>query len=308
MFKRDRAVRYQIVDVFSVMPFSGNPAGVIVNAASLDDKAMQQIAKEMNIANTSFLFQPQNGGDIKIRYFCPGSEINMCGHATIGSVFAWCENNPKGFSKNTCDTIMLETKIGTIPANVKYLNGDVAEVGVRLPDPEFYVANMNRRRLIDALNIDPGEVVDEFPFEVVNSGLRFVEIGIKDKNSLLNIKPKFNEIQSITEEMNIDSVQVFTLDTIEKNSTALSRTFFPRYGVDEDPVCGTGNAALASYLIHNNIVDAKGEKVKIIGEQGHSVSRPGKVRVEATYENNKIGNVLIAGSAVLVFEGYVFVN
>jgi len=49
MFKRNNAIRYQIVDVFSVIPFSGNPAGIIVNAASLDDKTMQQIAKEMKV-------------------------------------------------------------------------------------------------------------------------------------------------------------------------------------------------------------------------------------------------------------------
>lgn len=308
MFKRERAIRYQIVDVFSIMPFCGNPAGIIVNAASLNDKDMQNIAREINIANTSFLFQPQNGGDIKIRYFCPGSEINMCGHATIGSVFAWCENNPKGFSKNTSDTIMLETKIGTISAGVRYSNGSIEEVAVKLPNPVFYAAHLDKKKLCDALNIDPCVVVEEFPVEVVNSGLTFLEIGIKDKISLLNIKPKFNEIKKITEEMNIDSVQVFTLDTIEKSSTVLSRTFFPRYGVNEDAVCGTGNAALASYLIHNKIVTAEGEKVRIIGEQGHSVSRPGKVRVEACCKNDKIDNVLISGSAVLVFEGYVFVK
>lgn len=308
MFKRERAVRYQIVDVFSIMPFSGNPAGIVVNAASLDDRAMQKIAREINIANTSFLFQPQKGGDIMIRYFCPESEINMCGHATIGSVFAWCENNSKGFSNNAGDTIRLETKIGTIAAKVKYKNGGVEEVSVKLPNPEFSIAHIDRKSLFDALRIDPGHIVKEFPFEVVNSGLTFVEIGITDKNSLLNIKPKFNEIREITEEMNVDAVQVFTLDTIEKSSTVLSRTFFPRYGVNEDPVCGTGNAALASYLIRHNIVQAKGEIFRIIGEQGYSVSRPGKVRVEARCKNDKIENVKISGSAVLVFEGYVFVN
>lgn len=308
MFKGARAIPHQIVDVFSISPFSGNAAGVVTNASSLNDEEMQNIARELNISNTSFLLKPQKDGDLKIRYFCPESEINMCGHATIGSIFAWGENHLKDKSKNPKSTIKIETKVGTLDVNIRCKKGNIEEVGVTLPNPEFYAAGINRKRLFDALNINESMTIEEYPVEIVNSGLSFIEVGIKDQKSLLNIKPQFRELQRITEEMNIDSVQIFTLDTFDDSSTVLSRTFFPRYGVNEDPVCGTGNAAVASYLIHNGIIGDTEEKIRIIGEQGHSVSRPGKVYVDVECKHDKINNLIISGSAALVFEGHVFLK
>ena len=306
MFKRDSAIRYQLVDVFATMPFCGNPAGVVINASSLTDKQMQQISREINIANTAFLLPPQKDGDLKIRYFCPESEINMCGHATIGSLFVWGENNLKDISKGFSSAIKIETKIGTLSTRISCQNGDIEKVAVTLPRPQFKTADIDSKWLADALNINESEIVEQYPIQIVNSGLSFLEVGITDKESLLNIKPSFNKILNITKEMNIDSVQIFTLDTFDESSTVLSRTFFPKYGVNEDPVCGTGNAAVASYLIQNRIIRNGAESIKIVGEQGHSLSRPGKVYIEARCKYNKIENVLVSGSAVLVFEGYVF--
>jgi PhzF family phenazine biosynthesis protein len=306
MFKRDKAIRYQLVDVFASTPFCGNPAGVVINATPLTDVQMQQIAREINIANTAFLLPPQKDGDLKIRYFCPESEINMCGHATIGSLFVWSENNLKDISKGSNSTIKVETKIGTLSTKISCLYGDSEKIAVTLPSPQFKAADIDPKWLADALNINESEIVEQYPIQIVNSGLSFIEVGITDKENLLNVKPSFDKILNITKEMNTDSVQIFTLDTFDESSTVLSRTFFPKYGVNEDPVCGTGNAAVASYLIQNGIIRNGEERIKIIGEQGHSLSRPGMVYIEARCINNKIENVLVSGSAVLVFEGYVF--
>ena len=306
MFKRDRAIRYQLADVFATMPFCGNPAGVVINASSLTDKQMQQISREINIANTAFLLPPQKDGDLKIRYFCPESEINMCGHATIASLFVWGENNQKNISKGSNSAIKLETKIGTLSARISCQHGNIEKVAVTLPSPQFKAADIESRWLADALNINESEIVEQYPIQIVNTGLSFIEVGITDKENLLKIKPSFNKILNITKEMNTDSVQIFTLDTFDESSTVLSRTFFPKYGVNEDPVCGTGNAAVASFLIKNGIIRNDAESIKIIGEQGHSLSRPGKVYIEARCKHNKIEKVLVSGSAVLVFEGYVF--
>ncbi len=307
MFKGARAIRHQIVDVFSMMPFCGNAAGIVTNASDLKDEEMQKIAREINISNTSFILQPQNGGDLQIRYFCPESEINMCGHATIGSIFAWGEENLKEVGQNAAHTLNIETKVGTLPVKIKRKNGRISKVAVSLPSPEFKTGDIDKQELFAALNIDARICVGEYPIEIVNSSLKFIEVGIKNRKSLLGIQPDFGELKRITAELDVDAVQVFTLDTFEEEDTVLSRTFFPRYGVNEDPVCGTGNAAVASYLIHNGIINSSREKIKVIGEQGHSVSRPGKVFVEAKYRQGQIEDIRISGSAALVFDGYIFI-
>ncbi|MGY0035408.1 PhzF family phenazine biosynthesis isomerase [Pedobacter sp. NJ-S-72] len=79
---------YQI-DAFTKERFSGNPAGVVVNADGLNDTQMQQIAKELNNSETAFLFSPDdNDSDGLIRYFTPTSEVPICGHATIAAMYA----------------------------------------------------------------------------------------------------------------------------------------------------------------------------------------------------------------------------
>lgn len=306
MFNRDRSVKYQIVDVFSTTPFCGNAAGVVVDASTLEDSEMQKIAREVNISNTSFLSDPEKGGDVKIRYFCPESEINMCGHATIGSIYAWGEKNIRKVLKGGKGSLKVETRIGTLSVKLKCCNERLEEVFVALPSPEFCDVEIDRQRLFEALRIEESATVKEYPIEIVNSGLLFIEVGIKDRDKLMDIKPRFDDIRKITEELDVDAVQVFTLDTFEKKSTVLSRTFFPRYGVNEDPVCGTGNAAVSSYLIHNKIIGNNEEK--IIGEQGYSVARPGKVFVKVKRNKNKIENMMISGSAALAFEGSVYLN
>jgi len=308
MNRRKKFVRYGILDVFCEAPFCGNPAGVVFDAASLSDEQMQKIAKEINVANTSFLFQPESDGDFKIRYFCPEKEINMCGHATIASVFAWGAKQVKGMPKAGGGIVRLETKIGTLSATIKRRNGSIQSVGVAMPKPEFYAADIDKAQVFDALNIDESATVASYPIEIVNSGLYFLEIGIKNKENLLDIDPDFRKIHRITEELNIDSIQVFTRDTFDKDSTVLSRTFFPKYGVNEDPVCGTGNAAIASYLIRNELGKKAQKRVHFVGEQGHSVSRPGKVYIDATCNNDEVEALSISGAAVLVFEGNIYLD
>ncbi|EQH33765.1 phenazine biosynthesis-like family protein [Clostridioides difficile DA00232] len=79
------------------------------------------------------------------------------------------------------------------------------------------------------------------------------------------------------------------------------RSIAPYVGVTEDPVCGTGNACVSSYIVHHNILD----KTSFIGEQGNFINRPGKVYVNITRENNDITSVKIGGSAYTILSGEI---
>ena len=77
-------IRIKQVDAFTRTPFSGNPAGVVLDADFLDTKTMQKIAMEMNLSETAFVLEPTHpDADIRIRWFTPSQEVNLCGHATI---------------------------------------------------------------------------------------------------------------------------------------------------------------------------------------------------------------------------------
>ncbi|MEO4052864.1 PhzF family phenazine biosynthesis isomerase [Solibacillus sp. CAU 1738] len=80
-------VRVQHIDAFSVVPGKGNPAGVVLNGENYNESQMQAIAANVGFNETAFVV-PSTVADFRIRYFTPGHEMNLCGHATMGTIFA----------------------------------------------------------------------------------------------------------------------------------------------------------------------------------------------------------------------------
>ena len=79
------------IDAFSYIPNKGNPAGVVLNGHDFTEYEMQAIAKEVGFNETAFVV-PSQVADYRIRFFTPGHEMNLCGHATMGTVFALHQN------------------------------------------------------------------------------------------------------------------------------------------------------------------------------------------------------------------------
>ena len=82
-----RTVVIHQVDVFTRQQFTGNAAGVVLNADGLSESEMANIAGEMNLSETAFVFRPTNSGDVPVRFFTAAREVPVCGHATLGAHF-----------------------------------------------------------------------------------------------------------------------------------------------------------------------------------------------------------------------------
>lgn len=105
-------ISYYVIDAFSTQLFHGNPAGVCILETPLSEQIMQQIAFENNLAETAFVFQ--EGKFLRLRWFTPKSEIDLCGHATLAAAFVWMnEVNPN------CNAVSFETISGTLTVNKK---------------------------------------------------------------------------------------------------------------------------------------------------------------------------------------------
>ncbi len=299
-------VRYQIIDVFTKKPFYGNPAGVVLNSSGMEKETMQTIAKELNISNVTFLSKGKLGGDFQVRFFTPEKEIGICGHSTIATFFSWAMENA---TDSNCEALIVtqETCVGIFPVYIRIVDGNVDSVTIELPKPTFQDSHLSRNEICEALNIQK-EITNETPLQVVYDGLRFLEVGIKNKEILLGLHLRESDILELSKKLKVDCIQFFTLDTFHSDADFCSRTFFPILGVFEDPVCGTGNAALASYLIRNRIIPTEHSITEIIGEQGFSVSRPGKVHVLIDHNNDKIARLRIRGKAVKVIEGNISIG
>ena len=277
------------VNAFTDSTIGGNPAGVLLDSPDLSNKQMSYVSKILGVSETAFV-QSGKKADFLVRFFTPTVEVDLCGHATIATFFTMAELGLLG-DKNRIVT--QETLVGVLPVDIFFSEDGVDRVMMTQGTPVYKNISLDISKIAYALNIDPKEIDTSLPHQTVSTGLFTLPICIKSYNVLKYVKPNFNKIKTLCQQLNVGSFHVFTFETIESNSVYHARNFAPIYGVNEDPVTGTANGAVCSYLIKNKIID----ETNLVCEQGDIIGRSGRVFVEI--ENNK---VKVGGRAKVVEE------
>jgi PhzF family phenazine biosynthesis protein len=289
---------YQI-DAFTKERFSGNPAGVVVNADGLTDAQMQQIAKELNNSETAFLFSPDdNDSDGLIRYFTPTSEVPICGHATIAAMYAKAIE----YNLDTC-ILRYKTKVGTLPFEIIKKNGDyqiIMTQGKFELSPTF--DNTTTQQILSALGLHYNDIDDRCPVQIASTGHSKVMIGIKSREKLNNLTPDYNSLIDLSKQINCNGYFVFTFDSDDDDVLTYGRMFAPAIGINEDPVTGNANGPLGGYLIQNKIVDFKDSLFEFNGKQGEKINRLGMISVSVGIEDGLPSLIKIKGDATVVFK------
>jgi len=273
------------VNAFTDSVQGGNPAGVALNSPKLTDKQMAYISKVLKVSETAFVF-PSRRADYKVRFFTPEIEVDLCGHATIATFFTMAL---EGLKKSV---ITQETKAGILQVNIEF-SGKVSRVMMNQGRPVLKDIYLDISKIAKSLKISKEDIDDTLPKQKVSTGLFTLPICIKSYDVLKLIKPDFDEIEKICNDLGVGSFHLFTFDTLEPKSVYHARNFAPTYGINEDPVTGTANGAVCSYLVKNKIV--KGNS--FVCEQGDVIGRPGRVFVEIGKDSVKVG-----GRAVIVDE------
>lgn len=209
------------VDAFTVKPFAGNPAAVILLDRPKDEAWMQSVASEMNLSETAFLFA--KGGDYALRWFTPVTEVDLCGHATLASAHILYEF---GFYEPD-EVINFNTKSGVITAS---FNQGTIELSMPRRDP---VALANSPQIEAALGLTPLDVAQW------SDELLLVELA--DANAVQNFEPNFKSIAALPWE------DVLITAKAEGKFDFISRFFAPRLGINEDPVTGMSFCVLGPY-------------------------------------------------------------
>ncbi len=273
----------KIVNAFTDSLNGGNPAGVVLNSPDLTDKQMADITKQLNVSETAFVY-PSNRADFKIRFFSPKIEVNLCGHATIATFFTMALD---GLFPNKHNMVLSqETKAGILPVSIEFLDdGNINRVMMTQEKPILKDIHLDISKIAGSLNISKDDIDESLPKQAVSTGLFTLPICIKSLEALKSIKPDFDKIKKICEEFDLGSFHLFTFNTLEPRSIYHARNFAPLYGINEDPVTGTANGAVCSYLLLNKIIHEN----NLICEQGDIINRPGRVFVEVNKNSVKVG-------------------
>jgi PhzF family phenazine biosynthesis protein len=270
------------VNVFTESLEGGNPAGVVLDSPDLTDEQMKHVSKVLSVSETAFVF-PSKKADYKIRFLSPDVEVDLCGHATIATFFTMALEGV--FSREINTIVTQETKSGVLPVDIYFSDETVDRVMMTQAPLRCKDICLDISILADSLNISVDEIDDSLPKQIVSTGLFTLPLCVKSFDILKAINPDFEKIKKLCSRFGVGSFHLFTFDTVESDSIYHSRNFAPVYGVNEDPVTGTANGAVCSYLIKNKIVKDR----NLICEQGDVMGRPGRVFVEIDGDVVKVG-------------------
>ena len=204
-------MKYYVVDAFAEQVFEGNPAGICVLDHWLPDQLMQDITNENNLAETAFTVKEANG--YHLRWFTPGGEIDLCGHATLATAYLLMR-----FFEPETDKITFQTKSGQL--EVVKANGLL-----EMDFPAYSLTQLTvTKEIEDAIGVRPVEVW---------KGRDLVCV-LENEDQVRSVQPDQTKVRAL------DGLLLHVTAKGE-NYDCVSRTFAPKMGVPEDAVCGSGH-------------------------------------------------------------------
>jgi PhzF family phenazine biosynthesis protein len=271
--------RFQQVDVFSSSPCRGNPVAVVVDADGVDDVQMQQLAAWTNLSETTFVLPPSDpAADYRVRIFTPVGELPFAGHPTLGSCHAWLAS---GGTPARDDVVVQECGVGLVPLRHSAHGLAFAAPPLVRSGP---VEDAMTARIAEALGIDGGDIVDA---QWVDNGPGWVAVLLESADAVLAVHPGFIDAD-------VGVVGPFAPGA---GPAFEVRAFFPVKGaMVEDPVTGSLNAGLASWLIATGRVRAP-----YVTRQGTALGRAGRVHVSTDADDR----IWIGGATTTIVSGTV---
>ncbi|WP_328540947.1 PhzF family phenazine biosynthesis isomerase [Streptomyces sp. NBC_00344] len=267
---RPEILRYT---AFTTDPAGGNPAGVVLDAAGLDDPAQLAIAAELGYSETAFLSAPPAGlggaagRAFTVRYFSPLAEVLFCGHATVATAIAFAERHGPG-------ELLLATRAGTVPVTVAEENGVLRATLTSVEPAVLDVTERDVTRALDILGWSAADLDPAFPARIGYAGARHLILAAATRARLADLSYDFDALAAFMRDLDLTTLQLVWR---ESEQVFHVRDPFPVGGVVEDPATGAAAAALGAYTRELGLVPPD---AVLTLHQGADMGRPGELTVE----------------------------
>ncbi|MFJ9743190.1 PhzF family phenazine biosynthesis protein [Streptomyces sp. NPDC101166] len=269
-------MRIRIVDAFTDRPFAGNPAGVLLLDAFPGDDWLQDVAMEVNHAETAFAHPLPAGGeaDWALRWFTPVAEVAMCGHATLATAHVLHSTRAHE------GPVRFATRSGVLVAT------PAADGSIAL---DFPTAPLTRVEITEGI----GEALGAQPLAAFDTGPNVGDLLVElaDEKTVHALAPDLSSLGAHSARGVIATARA---EDPARGYDFVSRCFFPNVGIDEDPVTGSAHTALAPYW------SERLGRPELTGLQASR--RSGLVSTRLRGERT-----LLSGRAVTVIEGELLV-
>ncbi len=286
-------------NAFTEQAFAGNPAGVVLDAAALDPQTMQQIARQLNLAETAFLTSPTKAdADVRLRWFTPALEVDLCGHATIAAFAAAAEHGLFPVAAEAERTLRVETLSGVLRIRISRKAG-ATRVAMQLPLPSFSEIQIDRSSFAALWGVTEDELSGEW---LRHEALDYWYLSVSDRRILNKLSLNSEQLSEIDPRA---AFAFFTTDTVEPQSDWHLRFFAPFHGVDEDIVTGSAQGPMGLVHLKRFPTQVHDGWCEFRGEQGDLLGRPGRVSVRVEMNQGIPSDLEIAGNAVRMLEGRI---
>ena len=271
---------FKQVDVFTAVPFKGNPVAVILDGEGLTSEAMQAIANWTNLSETTFVTPAHApGADYAVRIFTPRCELPFAGHPTLGTAHAVIE---AGLVTPVAGQVVQQCAAGLVTVSQ-------SAAGLSFQLPRYALADAPD---VEALEAALGKGAMAAAPMIVDVGPKWVVARLGGMAALEGLAPDLARLAAYDRAHATTGLTVYATAA---DGTAHVRSFAPADGIAEDPVCGSGNAAVAAYRLHHREIDGAS---RYAASQGRQIGRDGRIDVRIEGEAIHVG-----GACVTVIDG-----
>ena len=284
-------MEFYIVDVFTVgRKYTGNQLAVYLGdpPATL----MQQLAKEINFSETTFVTSPvpENGG-YNVRIFMPEVEVDFAGHPVLGTAYVILQE----YIRRPVEQLTLNLPVGQIPVTfgadgIIWMRQNPPTFG-----PQFEPADLAR-----ILNISEDDVDSRYPIQEVSTGLPFVLVPMRRLAAVQKARVNLDRLRALLGAHDAIAPAIFCTETLNAENDIHVRVLDDIYGAPEDPATGSANGCIAGYLVKYGVLGS--DSIAVRSEQGYQIGRPSLLHLEAEQTGNDI-IIRVGGRVELVAQG-----
>jgi trans-2,3-dihydro-3-hydroxyanthranilate isomerase len=285
------------LDVFSSRPFEGNSLAVFPDGRGLTDQEMQDLAREMNLSETTFILPRDKTVEgergVRVRIFTVQEELPFAGHPTLGTAFFLRGSTGAG-------EVALELKVGKVPVRFQETPGEPPFGEMTQVEPKFGPAH-DRETVVRATSLRDGDIDPSLPIQTVSTGLPFTVVPLRGLEAMRRLQVDLKGAGEYLERSGGGNFFYFvTRETVDPTARLHARMLFYN---GEDPATGSAAGCAAAWMVANRVAQPD-ERVLI--EQGVEMLRPSRIFVRAARMDDRVVNVRVGGNAVEVLRGEVF--
>ncbi|MDP9064959.1 MAG: PhzF family phenazine biosynthesis isomerase [Pseudomonadota bacterium] len=292
-------MRLYHVNAFTRIPFTGNPATVVLDADGQSDAALLRIAKEYAPAEVAFVSAATAADhDLRVRFFNARKEAPFVGHATVAAHAVL-----RSIGERTAGICRQQSGTGIIEVRMSERQADLVEFRQLPPELGGPLTRESTLRIADALRLSKSHLHATRPVCVARKGGARMLVPVSDAGALATLAPDVDTLLELGCEFKVDGFFTFAVEKVAKTGSLATeaRMFCPALGIAEDPVSGNAHAMLAAYLWQ--LGEFEGLSHAFVGRQGGQMQRPGEVAVELETSRGELAAVRIGGSAIIISQG-----